>query len=358
MAVREALWDCQYCDAMGVRGREDYCPSCSRPRPEGTKFYLPKDAQAVTDESLLRQTKKGPDWVCAFCDSSNEADETACVYCGAGREATSAQQQVKEYAVGSAPTSGDNTFEDAPVAAEPQQASRPRWLPVAGVLALLVLLACICGGILLSRSSEAEVTAVQFDWQRTIEVEAVRTVVEEDWDVPAGGRTLSQQEEIREYDRVLIGYETLEREVSEQVQVGERTYVCGQRDLGNGFFEDIECTDPVYETQYRTESYDEPIYESVPVYGTKYTYEIDRWLTVRTEQAGANDRSPLWPNTNLGEGEREGDRTEMYQITFQDGEGTRHTLDYTEAEWQTFEQGTTYQLKFNAFGEPVEIIRE
>lgn len=356
MAVREALWDCQYCDAMGVQGRHDYCPSCSRPRPEGTKFYLPKDAEAITDEALLSQTGKGPDWVCAFCDSSNEADQPACVYCGAAREATSAQQQVKEYALGEAPTTGDNTIEERP--ATPAKRKTPRWLPIAAILGVFILLACICGAIFLGGGSEADVTITQFDWQRSIEIEEVQTFEEEDWDVPAGGRTLSQREEIREYDRVLVGYETLQREVAEQVQVGERTYVCGQRDLGNGFFEDIECTDPVYETQYRTETYDEPVYESVPVYGTLYTYEIDRWVTIRTETAEATDQNPFWPNTNLTSGEREGERDEAYSITFEDGEGNRHTLEYGEAEWQTFEQGRTYQLKLNAFGDPVEIVRE
>ena len=49
---------------------------------------------------------------------------------------------------------------------------------------------------------------------------------------PAAGRLLSEREEIHHYDQVLDHYETRQRDVEEQVQVGTETYVCGQRDLG------------------------------------------------------------------------------------------------------------------------------
>ena len=143
---------------------------------------------------------------------------------------------------------------------------RPAWLPIVALLGILFVFACACGAFMLFRTSEKDVTIDEMSWERTVEVEAFGTVTEEDWDVPSEGRILSQREEIREYEQVISGYVTQQRQVSEQVQTGSRTYVCGQRDLGNGFFEDVECTDPVYETRYRTETYQEPVYEDRPVY--------------------------------------------------------------------------------------------
>ena len=58
-------------------------------------------------------------------------------------------------------------------------------------------------------------------------------------EIPPDGRYISEEEAIRRYDQVFVRNETRTRQVSEQVQTGTRDYVCGQRDLGNGFFEDI-----------------------------------------------------------------------------------------------------------------------
>lgn len=359
MAIREGRWDCRYCGTTGIPGREKVCPNCARSRPEGTKFYLAKeqDEAEIKEASLIKEAKSGADWICEYCGSSNPQGENVCHHCGAARESTSPEQAIKTYGAGEAPSRGDMAPEPTPQPVTQDKKKQPAWLPIVGVLALLVLVACACGAFLIFRNTEKNVTVAEMSWERTVGVEAFRTVTEEDWEVPAGGRTLSERQEIRSYEQVLTGYVPAQRQVSEQVQVGQRTYVCGQRDLGNGFFEDVECTEPVYETRYRTEYYDEPVYEQVPVYDTLYTYEIDKWVTDRTERAAGNDQQPSWPAIALAANEREGTRTEQYVIVFVDEDGERYTMEFTEEEWLTFEPRGTYELRVSGLGEPVEIVR-
>lgn len=356
MAIREALWDCQYCGTTGILGRNKSCPNCGRSRPEGTKFYLPEDADEVRDEKLKEQAKRGPDWICEFCGSSNPADVSVCGSCGHPREDTSPEQKITDYELGAAPKAGDMAPPPEPQPAE-TSAMAKKALPIAAIAIIAVVL-CVVGviafAVLGRKDVEAKVDG--FSWQRAVQIEAFRTVTEEDWQVPQGGRLLSQRQEIHHYDQILDHYETRERQVQEQVQTGVRTYVCGQRDLGNGFFEDVECTEPVYETQSRTETYQEPIYISQPVYQTLFVFEIDKWDYDRTEEASGSDHSPYWPRADLADGYREGEREETYVVYFS-SDGETYSLELPYDEWRTFEMGQQVKLKLDAFGKLSEVER-
>ena len=349
-AIKEGRWDCQYCGTVGVLGRHKSCPVCAASRPEGTKFYLLTDAEEVTDTSVLGYAKMGPDWVCEFCSTSNAANLGQCRSCGAAR-GTAPAQAVKEYKLGEAPQSGDMDL-DQPRPSKPAPA-KPKYSIgqiVGAVVAFLLLCCCGVWAVNSLFTRDKTVTVAEYSWTRTVEVEVYGTVTEEDWELPSDGRLISEREEIREYDQVLVGYETKSRQVSEQVQTGSRTYVCGSRDLGNGFFEDVTCTEPVYETQYRTETYEDPIYESVPVYGTLYTYEIDKWTVDRTEESTADHNEPFWPPLNLASNEREGARTEKYMIVFVDEDGERYPMEVPYEKWVRFERGYEYTLTVSGLG--------
>ena len=356
MAVREARWDCQYCGAKGNQGRHKSCKNCGRSRPAGTKFYLADDEAVVADEETLQAAATGPDWVCAFCGTSNAVDRETCRSCGAAHDADSHQQAVIDYGVGDAPSTGDMTVDERPPPEPeaPPAANRNR-LIVIGVAALVVLCIGLGAAFLIFGGREEGATVSNFEWQRDVAVEAYQTVEEEDWAVPDGGRIQSQRQEIHHYDQVLDHTETRQRELQEQVQVGNETYVCGQRDLGNGFFEDIECERPIYETQSRTETYEEPIYRQEPVYQTLYVYEIDKWIVVRTDEASGRDHSPAWPRSDLGSDQREGERNESYVIFFTDENGETHRWETTLAQWQAFEAGQEVVLKFDSFGKLEEV---
>jgi hypothetical protein len=350
MAVREARWDCQYCGTKGNLGRDKSCNNCGRSRPAGTKFYLVDDA-VVEKADLLAQAAKGPDWVCAFCGTSNSVERTTCRSCGAARDADSHQQATTKYAPGEAPTTGDMTVEE-PASGEkvkPSMANRTKMI-LAGAAALVLLCICVVAAFIIFGGKDKGATVSGFEWERTVAVEAYQTVQEEDWSVPEGGRITSQRQEIHHYDDVLDHYETRQRDVSEQVQVGSETYVCGQRDLGNGFFEDVTCERPVYETQTHTETYEEPVYRQEPVYQTLYAYDIDKWIVVRTGQESGKDHSPAWPESSLASNEREGERTERYLVTFTDENGESYPWESTLAEWESYEMGQEVVLDFDAFG--------
>ena len=361
MTVREGRWDCQYCATKGILGRHKTCMVCFAARPAGTRFYLPTDSAAVTDAELLGYAQKGPDWVCAFCSTSNPADVRICRSCQSERSVDAHTQEIKTYEPGDAPQAGDMALDPPAPEAETERdrtdiirsGSRPKRnsrLIGIGVL----LLVCLFGAIFASRfliPNDVSAALSRVEWERTVEIEELRTVTESDWTLPSNAILIDQEEQIRTYDEVISGYVTEYREVPESVYVGDRDYVCGQRDLGNGFFEDVICSEPIYETTYRTEAVDVPVYESVPVYDTFYTYEIDKWTLSRTERVTGADQGAYWPETSLGEFEREGERYENYVAVFTSANGETYRLDLPYQRWASLGIERRYDLDVNAFGE-------
>ena len=353
MSIREGRWDCPRCGSTGILGRSTSCPGCGDPRPEGVRFYLPRDESEVTDGARLAQAKAGADWICAFCGSSNVATAEACGGCGAVRGSSKSQAE-RRYDQDSVPRDGREPEPADATAAGSQRdgggvgRARPRarrLLGCGGAGCVLVVALSVCGALVLLLGQKTVTARPQsFSWERTIEVEKLATVTESDWAVPSGGRVKRQERAIHHHDRVLDHYESRSRQVSEQVQTGTRTYVCGHKDLGNGYFEDVECTDPVYESRDHTESYQEPVYREEPVYQTRYTYEIDRWTATRTARATGDDREPRWPDVALQPRERAGKKSEGYRVSFADGSGVRYEWEPDLTTWDGLDPGQTYAL--------------
>jgi hypothetical protein len=115
---------------------------------------------------------------------------------------------------------------------------------------------------------------------------------------------------------------------------GTKRVKVGVRDLGNGYFEDIYETQTVYKTV--RESYQEPVYKSVPVYATKYRYEIYRWKPDKVYRTSGRDTSPKWsdavpPITNT---HREAERYEKYVLHFKDERGNEFSDECSFERWQ------------------------
>lgn len=347
MAVREGRWDCDTCGTAGVRGRDVACPQCGTRRPDEVRFYLPEGAAEVTDDDMLRQAAAGADWVCEHCGAGNRALADACGGCGAP-VGGSAWRETHEYAPGEVPRSGRKGGSPAP--APPPSTRRGggfrralRWgVGVAGIGAAVFVLT----------PKEVPATVADRSWERTVQVERFRTVVEEEWELPPGGRELGRERAIRRYDRVLDHHETRTRQVSERVQTGTESYTCGTVDNGNGYFTDRTCTRPTYGTQYRTEEYREPVYRQVPVWGTRFRYEIERWKPERVARAaGGATSTPEWPDTKLsGSREREGERKEVYTLVFRDADGKEYVEQVTQAQWEAYEPGESVTLRVGVDG--------
>jgi hypothetical protein len=345
--MREGRWDCASCGAVGNLGRHVSCAGCGLPRPQGVRFYLPEDAEAVTDAALLAQAHAGADWICRFCAASNRDALPHCGGCGAPREQADVQA-VTAYDEDEIPRSGRRAADaHAPPPAPKRGWSWRKRLGVAAGVAFAAVVGLLTlGGLLPEGWDLHPAQVVDRSWERTVAVERYRTVREDDWQVPAGGRLVSSRREVRRYERVLDHYETKTRQVSERVQTGTRTYSCGSVDRGNGYFEDRTCTEPTYETRYRTETYQDPVYRQEPVYGTKYVYDIDRWMPERTERAAGAEDEPRWPAVTLRQKEREAGRKETYVVRFRDDDGETRQAELPLERWSGFRAGERAALRY------------
>ncbi|HEX6749755.1 MAG TPA: Ran-binding zinc finger domain-containing protein [Longimicrobium sp.] len=348
MAIREGRWDCPSCGSKAQLGRHVYCIGCGAPRPKEIRFYLPEDAEAVTDAGQLAQAAAGADWVCEHCGGSARATDVDCPGCGAPR-GSSAERQVHEYDTADIPRAGGPPA-DAPRRAmqPPPSTTRPARRSHFGRNVFLTLLVAVLGWFGWSnrtRHVEGVVTAKQ--WERSVQVEAYRTVTEEGWDLPQGGRLVRSYRAIRDYRRVLDHYETRTRQVSDRVQTGTESYTCGSVDRGNGYFEDRTCTRPVYETRYHTETYQEPIYRREPIWDTKYEYRIKRWVPDQLLTERGDTTQPRWPATEVDDTTREGEKKQRYVITFRDGDGDSYSPEVPLDQFTGHRVGEHVPLKVN-----------
>lgn len=347
MAIREGRWDCPTCGSIGLRGTDKACPNCGNSRPEGIRFYLPHDEPEVQDEQKLSRARVGADWLCEYCGASNPADAEICNQCAAPR-GKSPSQEIQQFTLSEVPRDGDIQESSSPAdksqTARRGGSRRRSW--TFGCLALILAATGIFIWLSISKKDLA-VTVQKLRWERTIEVEKLVPVEEQDWSLPAGAKKLSEKKEVHHTNKVVDHYQRKEEKVNERVQVGTRTYVCGQKDLGNGFFEDIECTEPVYETRSRTETRSVPVYREEPVYQTRFRYRINKWIPARTERAGGSNQNPEWPSLKLKEQEREAKRSESYWVLFVDSQGNTYDFATPRENWNSYKVGDRYILKLN-----------
>jgi hypothetical protein len=340
MTIREGVWDCQHCGARGLPSREQACPGCGAVRPPNVRFRLPDSASEITTPDLLARAAEGPDWGCDQCGTSNSGRQTSCQQCGAPRESLKHPPAPQPFNAESPLTSA--------------RRSHPVRHLVGGGIAAVLLLAIFFSWLFASQTETLQVQRTQ--WMREHHIEQISTITEEDWSVPSGGRERSRFRAVHHYDKVLDHYETRTR----QVQTGTRQVKTGTRDLGNGFFEDVYESEPIY----GTETYEEPIYRDEPRYATKYRYQIERWRPSRVDRA-EGVRGPQWPNTNLATGvppynvgaERVGNTKEIYTVTLWDKQRQKsHAMDVTQADWNRYDVGGNVTAHMSRWGSIREIV--
>ena len=208
------------------------------------------------------------------------------------------------------------------------------WMPM---LIGLLITACIAGLVYLFIPKEHELTIKEMTWERSIAIEKYAWVDDSGWSLPSGARLKYTNEEVYTYTQVFSHYETKTR----QVVVGYDTKVVGYRDLGNGQFEEITEQVPVY----GTEEYQEAVYISVPVYETKYYYEIQRWIHGRYVKSSGTGLEPYWGEVILGEKERQGSSSETYTIVGVDEDGEQMTVTMSYNDYMKLEIGAVVKVK-------------
>ncbi len=338
----EGYWDCSYCGNKGIRGSVRTCPDCGKTRAADVKFYM-LDKEPVADEAAV---EAGPDWFCPYCDSYNPSSAPACTCCGHPREENDKdyfevrkdeeekqQEADAAFAAVTAPSAG----------ADQQTATRSRVMS-RRIISVVLILAVLFAGFWLLSPKNRSVTVTDMSWERSVEVQENRLVEESGWAMPADAVELIRSaREIHHYDQILDHYETVSVERSRQVLDGYDTYTTYE-DMGNGYFQSVEHETPRYRTEYYTETYEEPVYVSVPVYDTKYYYTVYRWEYDRTETA-AGTTDPYWPELQLMDSEREGNRSESYAVVCEDGKGreTEYACDYDI--WSAMTIGRSYDIQ-------------
>lgn len=377
MGILLGRWDCEYCSKKGIPADVRHCPGCGNPVGQNVKYYLPAGSNDYVDP---KDVPGGPDWQCTYCESYNRYEASICSNCGASRnEGKDYFQKQPKADPGDMEThhpyshtsSGDivsykksdhiqEAHARSGISLEPVEPWFKRafafpWLKWA--LIGISIIAVVIGIIALVMPKEKTLTVDNFSWERILYIDKYKTVSESDWSMPIGARLRYTRSEIRSYDHQLAGYKT--ETYTEQEIDHYETYVSGYRDLGNGYFEEIYDSRPVYKTVTKTREV--PYYIDVPVYDTKYYYDIDKWVSDHTVVTDGFDKKPYWgqeppPASSIpvvGD-ERVSSRTEHYYIV---GTviGTDKSKLYTIAynDWLDLQEGNTIHCKVYITGKIV-----
>jgi Zn-finger in Ran binding protein and others len=378
MAIREGRWDCSSCGSKAIYGRHVDCPGCGRPRPAGVRFYLAEGEPVIKDPERLREAAAGADWICEACGASNRALLAHCGGCGAPR-GTSPTQPVREYGP-------DGTARPLAVASPPsvkpaRRMSRVQKWILGGVAGVWVV-AAAADEIRLPRRPQrppklapAVVTALVWEHKLVVEERRLvpdsgRTLPDSALDVVASQVIDGYKKEVASYvthtrrvpreQVVVLGHRTETRTVTEREESGTRTYTCGQRDLGNGYFEDITCTEPDYvtrrrrvqvqvpitrtDTVYDTVTEREPVYREVPVYATHYRYRAVQWVPVDTLRASGDTTPPVWPGAPNVPGRRAAQRLSWYTLVARGDDGQVHRAWLAESDLRLYRPGQRIAL--------------
>jgi hypothetical protein len=306
--VYEMNWDCPRCDTRGLLGKTHrYCPACGAPQ-DPTKRYFPPDDQKV---AVADHVYVGVDRSCPQCETPNAAKAQYCTSCGGPMEGVG-----REVArVDEAPP---------PAPAPPPRAGGAGKKGCLGCGALLALLLVVGLGLFLADrlfAEPARATVSAQTWTRSVEIEQYGTQRDEGWcdALPSGARETRRVEKERSSRKEKDGQDCKVRKV----------------DQGDGTFREVE------ECQDR--------FREVPVTDAWCSYEVERWATVRTEQAQGSGASPApsWPASTArtcpraAPGcEREGSRREDYVAVLRTADGESHDCSLPAEQWARMTVGS------------------
>ena len=203
----------------------------------------------VEDPELVARARAGADWKCKYCSADNRAGTMDCHQCGAGPDGAVRRAETL-----------------VPVTpAGPPAKKGPSAKVVLAILGGVFAFIGVTVWLLFVRTTSLQVVVESAAWVKTAQVEERRTKAEGAWQdkVPAGAR--------------VVGKETRKR--PKQVQDGTKRIKVGQKDLGNGMFEDV------YE--------EKPNMVTKDVDDTWVRYEVDTWVKKdKLEKKSADGTEP------------------------------------------------------------------
>lgn len=397
-AKREGRWLCPYCGAENL-GRFESCEGhgnsgCGAGRGD-VRFYLPENSPIVTDPNQLEDAQSGQDWICDHCDGANKNAYqgkviTNCVHCAELRTEKDKTVETHTYTAGAVPRTHADTIKPrqsrAALASDRKARSKNRIAftnsgkatsavravqrkaePLARAtrntaqrvtpktkfgksfagLAIGAAVALI--GFLLwffvFSTTETTLTVTEKSWDRVLRLQDHEIRTGEGWSIPSEGwetdRTWTYQKTIEVVDY----YEPRTRMVDKTVPDG--TYVCGSRDLGNGYFEDIEC--PKTKTIQVPEDYQHPIMKDEDVYAWWYDYSYRHWFTVSDHPTSGTTNMPYWAEVDPTPTQRTQSHRERYSVVLDTPEGPL-TQSLSLNTWIPIEKGQTAIGHYNRLG--------
>lgn len=317
--VYQMLWNCPTCGAEGLLGLDHrYCPNCGTPQ-DPSKRYFPDDDQkvAVTDHRY-----HGADWICPGCETPNSAAATYCVSCGGDAQGSKQAKRIGE------------TPPPAPVA-EPSGGGVKKAAAAGGCLALgfvgFIVALLVFGAVAVFWSKPSEATVTGHRWERTIATERLSEVEDAAWcdALPKDSTELSR---------------SMKEKSTEKVQDGE-TCVKKNKDLGDGTFKQLdECS---------------PKFKEVPVEAPWCRYKTNRWEAEKSARAAGDGLSPApsWPAVSLTRPactqvgcEREGARTERYEVLLKTKDNEVKPCDLNEKQWAAMAVGSAWKVDLTLTG--------
>ena len=330
----EMLWDCRNCDTKKLLGKTHrFCPNCGGAQDPSWR-YFPSDAEKVAVEDHVFV---GTDLVCRACDVPNSRAAKHCVACGSdlekAKDAATRDDQVR----GEGATFQGETAKDAKREREAKKLAASGQAPPTkakkkgfkliphGVIALVVaLIAFII--VAVTWKKEAAVTVTGHSWVRTIDIEKFGPKGESAWcdSMPSDAYRVSRRSEVRSHKKIADG----------------QTCSTRRKDNGDGTYsEKQECT-----TKYREE----------PVYSDKCSYTVDRWQRDRTltAQGASLAQTPTWPTVTLSRTgscmgcERQGGKSEKYQLLVRTDEGKDSSCDFSQSKWEGIKDDSKWKMKF------------
>lgn len=345
----ELEWTCPNCGIKNA-GLKKTCVSCGTPQPENVNFAMGSNTDLITGQETIADLSVGADIHCPFCGTRNKANNKLCTQCGGDikdgikRQAgkllqaqpsnpdtrllcpacgTINQSGVKTCGSCGSLLSNQNTEIPLKDVENQKPSSLRPWmlLPVAAISMLI----CVIIGFFLFHTTALSGTVQNTLWQRTIEIEMQREVTREAWkdELPANSNVISCDQTFRR------------RQDSPALNSKE---VCATElvDQGNG-------SAKVVETCY---------YE---VYDDYCKYHAIEWQVVDKAENRGTDLQPVWPNLNLRNGQREGQRFENYEVEFSTTDGVRKYTLTDPNLFVQFQLGSQWTLSVNSLGAVLDV---
>ncbi len=319
-------WTCPNCNTRNPGGKKT-CTNCGAPQPENVQFEQSAEAKFITEYKAVQASQAGADIHCGFCGTRNSATATVCSQCGgdlkegkarqAGRQMASPTPAAKVVSCANCGTEnpGSNTIcsncgalllrsgsasqpsSTTSGSVLPKARKKPNWLLLAGIAG--GLLACCLGlfFLFIFPTSTVQATVSDVHWQTSVPVEEVRAV---DYNNERGSPPS---------DAYNVSCDTQSRDVCEQKTI----------DKGNGYAEVVE------DCQTETEQYCD--------------YTRDEWTTIRTYTLDGNDYTPFYEQPDLAGGQRLGNETVVYTVSFDTEKGAKNYNPDDLSEYQQFHVG-------------------